>query len=197
VTHTFVSALVLLMLILDPLGNIPLFASSLRPMDAARRWRVIVREHAIAFVILLGFLFSGETFLSALGLSSVSLQLAGGVVLFLIAIRMIFPPTGGSEEVLAGEPFIVPLAVPAIAGPSSMATVMLLVSQQPARILEWAGALTVAMMVSLLLLLGANRIQHLLGDRLVLAMEKLMGLILVAVGIEMLVRGYRALLATL
>ena len=78
-----------------------------------------------------------------------------------------------------------------------MATVMLLVSQQPARILEWAGALTVAMMVSLLLLLGANRIQHLLGDRLVLAMEKLMGLILVAVGIEMLVRGYRALLATL
>ncbi|NDE06764.1 MAG: hypothetical protein EBZ89_05170, partial [Chloroflexi bacterium] len=136
----------------------------------------IGREHAIAFVILLGFLFSGETFLSALGLSSVSLQLAGGVVLFLIAIRMIFPPTGGSEEVLAGEPFIVPLAVPAIAGPSSMATVMLLVSQQPARILEWAGALTVAMMVSLLLLLGANRIQHLLGDRFVLAMEKLMGL---------------------
>ena len=110
---------------------------------------MIVREHAIAFVILLGFLFSGETFLSALGLTGVSLQLAGGVVLFLIAIRMIFPPTGGSEEVLAGEPFIVPLAVPAIAGPSSMATVMLLVSQQPARILEWAGALTVAMMVSL------------------------------------------------
>lgn len=193
-THTFVSALVLLVLILDPIGNIPLVASLLRNTPPSQRWRVIVREHVIAYAVLVGFLVGGQTFLVALGLSSVSLQLAGGVVLFLIAIRMIFPPPTSPEEVVT-DPFIVPLAVPSIAGPSAMATVMLLVSQQPGRMLDWAGALTVAMLMSLGLLLVATRLQEVLGERVVLAMEKLMGLILVAVSIEMLVRGYRTLLA--
>lgn len=193
-THTFVSALVLLVLILDPLGNIPLFATALRSRPAAGRWIVILREHVIAYAVLLAFLVGGESALAALGLSSASVQLAGGVILFLIAVRMIFPPAQAPEAEIP-EPFIVPLAVPAIAGPSALATVMLLGSQQPGRLLEWVGALTAAISISAVVLLGAARLQHALGDRLVIAIERLMGLILVAVAIEMLVRGARAVAA--
>lgn len=195
VTHTFVSALVLLVLILDPLGNIAAFASALRSRPAGKRWPVILREHGIAYLVLLAFMLGGEGFLAAIGLSNASLQLAGGVILFLIALRMIFPQPAG-PEVEIPEPFIVPLAVPMIAGPSAMATVMLLASQQPGRILDWIGALTVAIGISTVILLGASRLQHLLGERFVTAMERLMGLILVAVAIEMMVRGARIAVAT-
>lgn len=194
--HTFVSALVLLVLILDPLGNIANFASALKSRPAGKRWPVILREHAIAYVVLLGFMFGGESFLAAIGLSDASLQLAGGVILFLIAMRMIFPQPAG-PEVEIPEPFIVPLAVPMIAGPSAMATVMLLASQQPGRLLDWVGALTVAVMLSTVILLGADRLQHLLGERFVTAMERLMGLILVALAIEMMVRGIRITVASM
>mgnify|MGYP006268242131 CR=1 FL=1 len=188
--HTFVSALVLLILILDPLGNIATFASALKSRPAGKRWPVILREHGIAYLVLLGFMLGGDGFLRAIGLSSASLQLAGGVILFLIALRMIFPQPAG-PEVEIPEPFIVPLAVPMIAGPSAMATVMLLASQQPTRILDWVGALTIAIGISAGILLSADRLQHVLGDRFVTAMERLMGLILVAVAIEMMVRGVR------
>jgi small neutral amino acid transporter SnatA (MarC family) len=193
--HTFVSALVLLVLILDPLGNIATFASALKSRPAGTRWPVILREHGIAYVVLLGFMFGGEGFLTVIGLSSASVQLAGGVILFLISLRMIFPQPA-APEIEIPEPFIVPLAVPMIAGPSAMATVMLLVSQQPGRILEWVGALTVAIGVSTVILLSAARLQHLLGERFVIAMERLMGLMLVAVAIEMMVRGARIAIAT-
>ncbi len=193
--HRFVSALVLLVLILDPLGNIATFASALKSRPAGKRWPVILREHAVAYVVLLGFMLGGEGFLAAIGLSNASLQLAGGVILFLIALRMIFPQPAG-PEIEIPEPFIVPLAVPMIAGPSAMATVMLLASQQPARLIEWVGALTVAMAISTAILLSAARLQHLLGERFVTAMERLMGLILVAVAIEMMVRGARIAIAT-
>ena len=188
--HTFVSALVLLILILDPLGNIATFTSALKSRPAGKRWPVILREHGIAYLVLLGFMLGGDGFLRAIGLSSASLQLAGGVILFLIALRMIFPQPAG-PEVEIPEPFIVPLAVPMIAGPSAMATVMLLASQQPTRILDWVGALTIAIGISAGILLSADRLQHVLGDRFVTAMERLMGLILVAVAIEMMVRGVR------
>jgi len=117
--------------------------------------------------------------------------MAGGVVLFLIALRMIFPPPVGETTELLGEPLIVPLAIPAVAGPSAMATVMLLVSQQPERRLEWIAALTVTMLVGAVILLLAGRIQRLLGDRVVVAIERLMGLILVAVSVEMMLRGVK------
>ena len=133
-----------------------------------------------------------------MNLSDVSLQIAGGVILFLIALRMIFPPTefkpeGApvADEILA-EPLIVPLAIPALAGPSALATVMLLVSQAPERKLEWVAALTVTMLVCAVVLVLAERIQRLLGERVVIAVERLMGLILVAVSVEMLLRGFKA-----
>lgn len=195
--YTFASATILLLLITDPLGNIPIFANALRHVAPERRTRVIVREVLIAFGVLLVFMFFGDNFLRLMNLSDISLQIAGGVVLFLIALRMIFPPPPSAQVLPQGEPLIVPLAIPAIAGPSAMATVMLLVSQAPQRRLEWVGALSVTMLVGAVVLLLAERIQRVIGERVVLAFERLMGLILVAVATEMLIRGLKALLVQL
>ncbi len=192
-TYTFASATILLLLITDPFGNIPIFASALRPVPPARRPWVILREVLIAFVLLLTFMFVGDRFLRLMNLSDLSLQIAGGVVLFLIALRMIFPPPPSQVAVPQGEPLIVPLAIPALAGPSALATVMLLVSQAPERRLEWVAALSVTMVVCAVVLVLAERIQRVLGDRVVVAFERLMGLILVAISVEMMIRGLKAL----
>jgi len=191
-TYTFVSATVLLLLITDPLGNIPIFANALRHVAPERRAFVILREVLIAFLLLLAFMFVGDSFLRVMNLSELSLQIAGAVVLFLIALRMIFPVDRVDAEPLQGEPLIVPLAIPALAGPSALATVLLLVSQAPARRMEWIAALCVTMLVCAVVLVLAERIQRVLGERVLMAFERLMGLILVAIAVEMLLRGIRA-----
>jgi len=191
--HTFASATILLLLITDPLGNIPIFVNSLRAVPPERRARVIVREVMIAFGLLLTFMFFGQSFLQAMSLSDVSLQIGGALVLFLIALRMVFPPPAQDSPVPDTEPLIVPLAIPALAGPSAMATVLLLVSQAPERRLEWVAALTVTMVVCAVVLLMAERLQRLVGLRVVSAFERLMGLILVSISVEMLIRGLKSL----
>ncbi len=196
-TYTFASATILLLLITDPFGNIPIFANALKNVAPARRPWVILREILIAFVVLLTFMFVGESFLRVMNLSELSLQIAGGVVLFLIALRMIFPPPASEAVEVVGEPLIVPLAIPAVAGPSAMATVLLLVSQAPERRMEWIGALVVTMVVGAIVLLMAERIQRWLGERVVIAVERLMGLILVAVAVEMMLRGIKSFVAQL
>ncbi len=190
--YTFLSATILLILITDPIGNIPIFANALRPVAPERRPWVILREILIAFALLLTFMFVGEGFLRVMNLSELALQIGGGVILFLIALRMVFPPPAGApDDEQMAEPLIVPLAVPAIAGPSALATVLLLVSQQPERRLEWIGALCVTMTISAIVLVSADRIQRIIGTRLVVAVERLMGLVLVSVAIEMLLRGIK------
>jgi small neutral amino acid transporter SnatA (MarC family) len=134
-------------------------------------------------------MFVGEGFLRVMNLSELSLQIGGGVILFLIALRMVFPPPAAEEAEILTEPLIVPLAIPAIAGPSALATVLLLVSQQPERRLEWIAALCVTMVISAVVLVSAERIQRVIGPRLVTAVERLMGLVLVSVAIEMMLRG--------
>jgi MarC family membrane protein len=189
--YTFASATILLILVADPIGNIPIFATALKPVPPERRPWVIVREVLIAFVLLLAFMFVGESFLQLMNLSELSLQIGGGVIMFLIALRMIFPPPASATADQATEPLIVPLAIPAIAGPSALATVLLLVSQAPERRLEWIGALSITMIVSTIILVLAERIQRVAGDRFVTALERLMGLVLVAVSIEMMLRGIK------
>ena len=190
--YTFASATILLILITDPIGNIPIFANALRHTAPERRPWVILREVLIAFALLLTFMFVGEGFLRVMNLSELALQIGGGVILFLIALRMVFPPpASAADDEQMVEPLIVPLAVPAIAGPSALATVLLLVSQQPERRLEWIGALCVTMAISAIVLVSAERIQRIIGTRLVVAMERLMGLVLVSVAIEMLLRGIK------
>ena len=190
-----VSAAIVLLLVMDPFGNIPLVLTSMQNVPAARRARVVRRECGIAFMVLLAFLFGGQLFLSLLGLTENALEIAGGVILFLIALRMVFPhPEGifgerGDNEQLREEPFIVPIAIPAIAGPSALATVMLLVSRDPARWPHWLAALALATVVSLVILLSAERIARWVGRRGITAMERLMGLVLTAIAIQMLLSG--------
>jgi MarC family membrane protein len=190
---SFTSAVVILLLVMDPVGNIPLFVALLRPVEPGRRTLVIFRECAIAFVVLLVFVFFGNSILRLLGLSGSSLNIAGGLILFLIALRMIFRrPDGLFGDVISGEPFIVPLAIPSITGPTAIATVILMVSRAPQRMLEWVAAATVAMLITLSLLLFAERISKLIGERSLLAFERLMGLILTAIAVEMLLQGIQS-----
>lgn len=191
--YTFASATILLLLITDPVGNIPIFAQALRDVPPKRRKFIILREILIAYVVLLGFMFVGEAFMRAMNLSEISLQMAGGVVMFLIALRMIFPPAPTEVPPMVGEPLIVPLAIPSVAGPSALATVMLLVSQAPERRLEWIAALTLTLVLGAAILLLAERIQRLVGERVVIALERLMGLVLVAISVEMMIRATKLL----
>ena len=190
--HSFLSALVLLLLVLDPLGSLPIFISVMQGVAPERRRRVALREGVIAFGVLLAFMLGGQGFLSLMRLSERSLEVAGGVILLIIAIRMIF--TGGAEVYASDsgrEPYIFPLAVPLLAGPSAMATVLLLASRQPERLWSWVGALTLAMAVSGGVLLSAGRIRRALGESMVAAIEKLMGLVLTAVAVEMILAGLK------
>ncbi|HEY1092611.1 MAG TPA: MarC family protein [Burkholderiaceae bacterium] len=191
--HSFASALILLLLVLDPLGSLPIFIPIMREVPRERRARVALREIGIAFVVLLAFMFFGEGFLRVMHLSERSLEVAGGVILMIIAVRMIFGGAGDSNYGLepGREPLIFPLAVPQLAGPSAMATVLLLASRQPERMWDWIGALTVAMAISGVTLMMAGRIRKLLGDSVVSAIEKLMGLVLTAIAVEMVLAGLK------
>jgi MarC family membrane protein len=190
VETSFASAVVILLLVTDPIGNIPLFVSLLRPVAPERRVRVILRECAIAFAVLVAFALFGNRLLDLFGLSDRSLTLAGGVILFLIALRMIFrSPEGIFGDSPSGEPLIVPLAIPSIAGPAAIATVVLLVSRAPQRMGEWLAAVAVAMIVSLATLLLAERVSRWVGERALVAFERLLGLLLTAIAVEMLLGG--------
>lgn len=190
--HSFLSSTILLVLITDPLGNIPFFISALKHVKPERRRIVVVRECLIAFAALLLFLVAGRPILRVLHLSEDALRVSGGVVLLLIAIRMIFPEHGirlGEDEGEEREPFIVPVAIPLIAGPSAMATVLLMSTPDPARMLSLAGALTVTIAITALVFVSSTRIQKVLGDQAITAMERLMGLVLTAIAVEMLLGG--------
>jgi len=184
------SAAVLLFFVMDPIGNIPLFLSALRPVAPARRLWVVGRELLIAYGLLVGFLFAGRPVLSQLGISEPALTIDGGIVLFLIAIRMVFPAAHGTlGEPSEGEPFIVPLAIPYVAGPSALATVLLMTSRDPGRHVEWLMAVSAAWLASAAILLLGAKISDVLGDKGVTAIERLMGMLLVAAAVQMFLDG--------
>jgi len=190
--HSFLSAFILLLLVLDPLGSLPIFIPVMRDVAPKRRPWVALREVGIAFGVLFAFMVLGDAFLRVMHLSERSLEVAGGVILLMVAIRMIFSHGGGVYGTPEGrEPMIFPLAIPLLAGPSAMATVLLLASRQPDRLLTWVGALTCAMAVSLTVLLLCHRIRRWVGDSVVCATEKLMGLVLTAIAVEMILAGLK------
>jgi multiple antibiotic resistance protein len=192
---TLFSAAALLFLVLDPFGNIPFFIAALQNVPRERHRRIIVRELVIALFVLVVFLFAGEHILSALHISEAALRAAGGTVLFLIAIRMVFPRPGASVgEELTGEPFIVPLAIPYVAGPSALASVLLIMNQEPERWTEWLGALVLAWFLTGLIILMSSALAKSLGKRVLIAIERLMGMLLVALAIQMLMTGIRQFL---
>jgi multiple antibiotic resistance protein len=189
---TILSATLLLFLVTDPVGNIPVFLGVLKNIDSNRHKRIIVRELCIGFAILLIFLFSGRYILAFLNVSQSSLSVAGGIILFMIAIKMVF---AGSEKIFEGssygEPLIVPLAVPLIAGPSAMATVMLLAAKAPSRLFDWLIALLFAWLISGIILFFSDNLERILGKRAITALERLMGLLLTAIAVQMFINGIR------
>ncbi|MDP3178132.1 MAG: MarC family protein [Spirochaetaceae bacterium] len=189
--QSFLSATILLIVITDPLGNIPPLLAALRGLAAARRRLIVFRECGIAFVVLALFMLFGRDFLALLRLSEETLKVAGGVILFLIALNMIFPGSGArfGESTSSGEPFIVPIAIPLVSGPSAMVTAMLIAGSDPGRMPEWIGAAALAIAVSLAVFLLADKLKDLLGAQVITAFERLMGLVLTAISVEMLLSG--------
>lgn len=184
------SAAVMLFLIMDPLGNLPVFLSILRHIDPKRRRKVMMRELLFSLGIMMAFLFAGQQILTFLNLRQEAVSIAGGIILFLIAIKMIFPGPGGVTGLAAGEePFLVPMAIPMIAGPSILASLLLLANQAPGRMLDWSLALFLAWLASSVILMFYELFHKLLGERGLTAMERLMGMLLVMISVQMLLDG--------
>jgi multiple antibiotic resistance protein len=176
---------------MDPLGNVANFISGLRGVPPERRMRVIARELLIALVILLLFLFFGPRLLALLHLTEEALSISGGIVLFLIALKMIFPTSAKDSDEQTVEPFIVPLATPLIAGPSVLATLLVLVSSQPESLGRWAMALFLAWAITAAVLLLSPFLARILKERGSMAVERLMGMLLVMIAVQMFLNGLR------
>lgn len=190
------SAALLLFLVMDPLGNIPLFMATLKKVDEKRLRFVIIRELLFALGILVFFLFLGQYLLQLLGITETALTAAGGLVLMIIAIRMIFPLKDRSlHEDVEGEPFIVPLAIPYIAGPSAMATVLLMMSSDPTNWPYWLAAVLLAWAVTAIIIFFGSYLARFLGEKGLIAVERLMGMILITLAVQMLLTGISEFIA--
>lgn len=192
-----IAAAVTLSFVMDPLGNMAVFNGVLARFDTRRRVAIIARELLFALGILLVFLFAGTKILELFGLTQPSLNIAGGVLLFLIALRMIFPRHSRDEDEVVEDPFIVPLAMPLVAGPSTIAILLFLSSSQPERIWDWCIALVIAWSATTAVLLAAPLLMRFLGPRGVRALERLMGMILILIATQMLLDGAREFLTAL
>lgn len=185
-----VSTAILLFLIMDPLGNMPIFLSVLNTVPEERRKKVLIREMIISLIVILVFLFAGGHLMGLMGLRQESVAIGGGLVLMLIALRMIFPP---KEGVLGpqpeGEPFIVPLAIPLIAGPSILAALMVMTHQFPGHPFQWLVAIFLAWGATAFIMLFSGRLLKVLGKRGIIAMERLMGMILVILSVQLFLDG--------
>lgn len=189
------SAAVTLFLVMDPLGNIPLFLTVLKTVPPARRRTVLLRELVIAYLVLILFLSIGNAMLAFLGLEQEAVSIAGGIVLFLIALRMIFPGQGSfADGSLEGEPFVVPLAIPLVAGPSTLATLLLLQRTVPSSAMTLLFVVTATWALSAVILLSSTGLYRVLGERGLIAMERLMGMLLVMVAVQMFMNGFASFL---
>ena len=189
------SAATLLFLIMDQLGNLPIVLSILKHLDPKRRRAVLVRELFFALGILMLFLFAGKSILNFLHVQPETLSISGGIILFIIAIKMIFPSGGRITGLAAGEePFIVPMAVPMIAGPSVIASLLLLSSQHPDKLLELSASVLLAWGVTFFILMFYGFFHRLLGERGLKAVERLMGLLLIMISTQMLLDGIKSYL---
>lgn len=192
---TIYSAAITLILVMDPMGNVPVFLSLLKNVPPKRRLWILLRESLIAYIILVLFVFSGKYILQGLGLSEEAMRIAGGIILFLIALRMIFPHEDKQSGLPLGEPFIVPMAIPLIAGPSSMATVVLFSTQHGGEhTLTVLAAVTIASVVGTCILLLSEPLRRILRERGLIAVERLMGMILTTLAVQMFLTGVAAFL---
>lgn len=196
---TIASAAILIFLIMDPFGNMVLFNAFLGKLEQRRRIVVTLRESLIAYVILLFFLFTGSLLLDILGLREAALSISGSIILFLIALGMVFPRKSVIEappDQVDGEPLIVPLATPFLAGPSCIAVLLLLASKEPGKMNQWVIALTLAWLSATIILTASVPLFRFLGRRGSAAMERLMGMLLVMIAVQMFLDGIQSYIST-
>ncbi|NIY85269.1 YhgN family NAAT transporter [Vibrio hepatarius] len=187
------SAATMLFLIMDPLGNLPIVLSILKHLDPKRRRKVLIRELFFALGILMLFLFAGKSIMNFLHVQPETLSISGGIILFIIAIKMIFPSAGSITGLAAGEePFIVPMAIPMIAGPSVLAALLLLSSQHPDKLIELSGAVLLAWGTTFIILMFYSFFHRILGERGLKAVERLMGLLLIMISTQMFLDGVKS-----
>jgi multiple antibiotic resistance protein len=190
---SILSATILLTLIMNPLGNLPFFLSTLKPIDPKRHTHIIIRETFFAYLLLVIFMLFGQFFLQSIQITEQALGISGGIILFLIAIRMIFPEEKlDAEKQSTHEPFFVPLAIPMMAGPGALTTVMLFSTKQPDKKLIWILAITIASIIVGAILLGGRYLSKYLGERGLVALERLSGMMLTAMAVQMFLSGVNA-----
>ena len=196
---TIVSACITLFLVLDAPGNVPFFLSILKDVPPKRRRWVMIRELLIALGVLVAFLIGGRELLAVMQLRQEAISIGGGVVLFLIAIKMVFPPRDGNifGPTGQGEPFIVPLAIPGVAGPSAMAALLLLTNTQPGRTADWVLALLLAWLATAIILLSSTYLFRWLGESVLTALERVMGMLLIALSVQMFMSGVASFLRSM
>ena len=186
---SFISSVITLALVMDGFGNIPLFIAALKKVAPERRKTVLIRELAIALIIMVAFLFLGKWFLRAFGIHEYSLSIAGGIILFIISVKLVF---GGDEEPKndpkEDEPFVVPLAIPLVAGQAALSMVMITAAQQSNKFIT-LGAVIVASIINSIILMASFPISNLLGKRGLIAIERLTGMILILMSVDMVMGG--------
>lgn len=186
---TLFTIAVILFLLMDPVGNISSFLTLLKDLPKEKRRKIIIREMLIALAAMIAFNFLGEYIFQVLQISETSVKLASGTILFLVAIKILFPSIDSLRANLpAGEPFITPLAIPLIAGPSLLATIMLFADLVPSASLM-LGAIFLAWAAAVAVLLGGRRLQNLIGTNGLMACERLMGMVLVMLAIQRFAEG--------
>jgi len=193
-----ISAFLTLFFVMDPLGNVPVFLSVLKDYEPAQRQRIIMRELLIALLVMLFFLLMGSQFLSMLSLKQETVRISGGIVLFVIALRMVFPTSNGLGLVAPGhEPFFVPLAVPLVAGPSTLALIMLMAHEAPAETVIQALVIGSAWLLSAVILMCSTLLFRVLGNKGTIAIERLMGMLLVMISVQMFFDGVQGFLESI
>jgi multiple antibiotic resistance protein len=184
-----------LFLIMDPFGNIPVFLPILEKVEPRRRRIIIIRELFFALVVIAGVIFCGRFLLSFLGLKQEAVSIAGGIILFLIAVRMVFPSREKiADSDLDGEPLLVPLAIPLIAGPSLLAVLLLFATAEPDHLLELLIAALLAWGATFFVLFSSTFLIRFLTKRGLAAVERLMGMVLVALAVQLFLDGIAAYL---
>ncbi len=186
---SFISSVITLALVMDGFGNIPLFITALKKVAPERRKIVLLRELGIALLIMVAFLFLGKWFLRAFGIHEYSLSIAGGIILFIISVKLVF---GGEEDPKSDpkedEPFVVPLAIPLVAGPAALSMVMITAAQQSNKLMT-LGAVVVASLINSVILMSSFPLSNLLGKRGLIAIERLTGMILILMSVDMVMGG--------
>ena len=195
ILDSIISVALVLLFVIDPFGNVPIILSVLKEVPKERKRRIILREMLIGLVILFIFLFFGQKFLNLFGLQTEAVTIAGGIILFVIGIKLIFPPPKGQSIYGGeGEPFVVPIAMPMIAGPSALATLMVMAESSPLSLPMISIAVLAAWLLTMIVLLAAPFLLKVLKDKGLQALERLMGMLLLIMAVQMFINGVFSLL---